>query len=282
MTRVPDGAVRAAVLEDAFVPPRPKEWKTNPSEWLTSEDIDKVLRQYAEACPHFHYTGFGFIDFAADVRVPQAARGGPFQPVKGGRGVDGGSDDGDVISVGGAPDSVRSEHCVMPALCSLNLSDLAAKGVTLVASVLNLSRHVEEGTHWVFVLIFIPGAQMVYFDSNADATPPEILRWHRKLARTVPDGGHGSGHGGLTFRRNNVVRQATDTECGMFALYSIVSIVRGRWLEGDYDDGGHSCGDAAVVPRMLDELLDAETPLTDELVAKYRHILFGPSRSPER
>lgn len=269
------GAGRAKVLNDAFVPARPKKWDAHPREWLTSEDIDRVLHQYASACPHFHYTGFGFIDFAADARVPMAARPAPFQPVA----VSAGTPPPAVVarSTAPAPESQDPKHCVMPSICALNLQTLRSKGVTLVASVLNVSRHVEEGTHWVFVVLWLPprgaaaGPRMVYFDSNADATPPEITAWHRKLStqcRAIWPNHR------LALRSNRLVRQKTNSECGMFCVYSIASIAQGRWLATMGDADAPSCASTESIPRMLDELLDGRTPLTDDLVAQYRNILF--------
>ena len=40
-----------------FVPPRPSEWKKDPNTWLTNFDIEKVLNQYEEAYPEFHFIG---------------------------------------------------------------------------------------------------------------------------------------------------------------------------------------------------------------------------------
>lgn len=313
-------AVRAAVLADAFVPARPARWKTHPSTWLMNDDIDSVLHQYAAACPHFHYTGFGFMDFAADERAPVAPRGSPFEPLsddeddggeggggdgggEGGGGDGGGGDgeggDGDeeyaaaaARSAGGAsrvqqPDAPTPEHCVSPAVCSLDVGELAKRGVTLAAAVLNLSRHVEKGTHWVFVVLFLPPpgggrrAEMVYFDSNADATPPEVERWHARLAAQW-SAARGEG-AELRLRRNAHARQRTDSECGMWCLVCLVSLVRGRWLTASDAEAGGAALDAApacaadptaTVPRMLNELLDASLPITDALAARFRSVFF--------
>lgn len=283
--RLLGGSDREAVLADAYVPKRPKKWSKNAHEWLTNEDIDQVLDQYAKACPHFYYTGFGFMDFAADARAELAARPAPFRPLEG-------DDEDDEDDEGGgtaaktkkslvgsdtpAPDSADPAHCVMPKICALDLEALARRGVYFVATVLNISRHVEKGMHWVFVALWLPplpstaAPQMVYFDSNADDTPPEITAWRAKLAAQCGRVWKRP----LAFRCNTVARQETNTECGMYVLFCIVSIVQGRWLAADADADAPSCASADSVPRMLDQLLDERTHITDSLVAKFRHIFF--------
>ena len=37
----------------SFRPEMPEEWHKNFNEWLSTTDIDKVLKQYVEADPHF-------------------------------------------------------------------------------------------------------------------------------------------------------------------------------------------------------------------------------------
>lgn len=266
-------------VPDAYVPPQPTEWAKKPNEWLTSVDIDRVLKQYAAACPHFHYTGFGFIDFAANKNAPLPAR----------RGFEALDPDAAVPAMDAAqlakaqPSAPNKESCVQPEICGLDLRNLVKQQQQqqrkhLVGSVLNVSRHVEEGTHWVFVLIFLPppqgrnaAPQMIYFDSTAEPPPPEIVAWHAKLKKQcaniypspLPP-----------LRLNTVKRQNTDTECGMFALYAIVSVVQGKWLKDTPDTAAAQCARIENVPKMLDELLSKNTPITDELVARYRNVLF--------
>lgn len=269
------------LVPDAYVPPQPTQWSKKPNEWLTSVDIDRVLKQYAAACPHFHYTGFGFIDFAADKNAPLPAR----------RGFEALDPDVAVPAMDAAqlakaqPSARNTASCVQPEICGLDLVSLVKRQRKhLVGSVLNVSRHVEEGTHWVFALVFLPppqgrnaAPQMIYFDSTAEPPPPEIVAWHAKLqdqcAKIYPPSSSSSSPL-LPLRVNTVKRQKTDTECGMFALYAVVSVVQGKWLRDTPDTAAAQCARIEHVPNMLDELLSKNTPITDELVARYRNVLF--------
>jgi len=50
-------------LEDALAPTAPASWNKNPNEWLTDEDIRKVMHQYERAYPCFKFIGPSPIDF---------------------------------------------------------------------------------------------------------------------------------------------------------------------------------------------------------------------------
>ena len=47
----------------SFAPKHPIEWDTNPTAWLSSEDITNVLTQYERAYPEFKYMGPSPADF---------------------------------------------------------------------------------------------------------------------------------------------------------------------------------------------------------------------------
>lgn len=275
----PASAARSRVLADAFIPARPANWAKNPNQWLTSDELDRALHQYAAACPAFHYTGFGFIDFAAadddDAYVDEDDE----DDEGGGKGSS-----GNKKKKKRAASAATAASCVSPGMCGVDLAALSARGVTLVASVVNLSHHRKKGTHWTTVLLWLPPSaaaaaaappQMVYFDSNAAPTPREIgAEWFAKLAAQAAAVWP---HAPLQFRANTVERQRTNTECGMFAMYVIVSVARGAWLGADANAASldvAACANAQTVPRMLDELLDPRTPLSDDIVEAYRHVLF--------
>lgn len=263
----------------AFAPRRPKSWSKRPNEWLTSDEIDRVLEQHADACPHFHYTGFGFIDFAADARTPLRPRSG-FEARDPDAALPPPMDAAQLAKA--QPAAQNPNNCVQPGICDLNLAELIRQNKFLVGSVLNVSRHVEEGTHWVFVLLFLPPPaaaapppQMVYFDSTAEPPPPEIVAWHAKLRNECAKIYPSSSFPPLMLRVNGVRRQKTDTECGMFALYAVVSMVQGIWLKDTADTAAAQCAALDKIPLMLDELLHKDTPITDEMVARYRSVLFN-------
>jgi len=50
-------------LKDNFKPDMPKKWEEDPNEWLTTEDIENALNQYAEAYDDVYFYGALPIDF---------------------------------------------------------------------------------------------------------------------------------------------------------------------------------------------------------------------------
>jgi hypothetical protein len=50
-------------LKESFAPESPEEWKSNPNEWLSSMDINKVMKQYEKAYKCFEFIGPSPIDY---------------------------------------------------------------------------------------------------------------------------------------------------------------------------------------------------------------------------
>ena len=61
-----------------FAPQSPASWKKNPKKWLTSLDIDKVMRQYEKKFPHFVFIGPSPIDFEKNFSTMNAYEKGKF------------------------------------------------------------------------------------------------------------------------------------------------------------------------------------------------------------
>ena len=51
------------LLSYTFAPRAPQKWKENPNEWLTSTDLEKVMKQYENSYPCFSFLGPSPIDF---------------------------------------------------------------------------------------------------------------------------------------------------------------------------------------------------------------------------
>jgi hypothetical protein len=56
-------AKRLNITTKRFAPKHPSEWDKNPTEWLSSNEITDVLRQYERAYPEFKYIGPSPADF---------------------------------------------------------------------------------------------------------------------------------------------------------------------------------------------------------------------------
>jgi hypothetical protein len=125
------------LLSYIFAPQMPEEWKNNPTEWLTSLDIEKVMKQYELKHPNFAFIGPSPIDF--DHRKTYG-------------------------------------ECVWSELCNFNLQKYIKKGVNKIGIVFNTDPHYKEGSHWISLFIDITKGKIYFFDSNGDKIVPEIKK----------------------------------------------------------------------------------------------------------
>jgi len=125
-------------LDYSFSPESPDDWKKNPNEWLSSNDIIDVMRQYEEAYKCFEFLGPSPIDY--DVRKMYG-------------------------------------ECVWQELCQFNLEEQIKKGKTKVGIIFNLDPHTKDGSHWVSLFINIKRKMIFYFDSAGFKIPKQIMKF---------------------------------------------------------------------------------------------------------
>jgi len=123
-------------MADSFAPESPIEWKNNPNEWLSSEDIMKVMRQYEKAYKCFDFIGPSPIDF-------------------------------DTQQLYG--------ECVWEELCNFNLKDQIKQGKTKIGIIFNTDPHNKPGQHWISMFINIKKKTIFFFDSTGDKPLPQIM-----------------------------------------------------------------------------------------------------------
>ena len=125
-----------------FAPPSPVEWKEDPNTWLTSIDINKIMKQYEVAYPSFIFIGPSPINFDKKQKFGE---------------------------------------CVWNDLCNFNLDKLIRKGKNKIGIIFNTDPHYLEGSHWICEFIDINKKFIFYFDSNGDKTPNEINKLNKKI-----------------------------------------------------------------------------------------------------
>lgn len=163
-------------------PKAPAEWNLNREEWLSSEDIDAVEKNYAELFPNYYYVGTVPMDF--DLK-----------------------------------DETRK--CIVSTLCSMKLPELYAKGYRRIGIVINTDPHDGPGQHWVAVYADLRPEleypRITYFDSYAMVPEPEIktlmTRWKEQWDTTKKHPNE------LRLTFNKTRHQYKDSECGMYCLY---------------------------------------------------------------
>lgn len=131
-------------LSDSFAPESPPEWKKNPNEWLSSEDIIKVMKQYEKAYKCFDFMGPSPIDF-------------------------------DTKKLYG--------ECVWEELCNFNLADQIKKGKTKIGVIFNTDPHNKPGKHWISLFINIKKKKIFFFDSTGDKMPIQIKKFIERIEK---------------------------------------------------------------------------------------------------
>jgi hypothetical protein len=123
------------LLNYTFSPEAPDEWKDNPRTWLSSVDIEKVMKQYEVKYKNFKFIGPSPIDF--DTK------------------------------------KMYSE-CVWDELCKFSLQNMLDKGVNMIGIIFNTDPHTKGGAHWISMFINLKKNKIYYFDSVGDPIPEEI------------------------------------------------------------------------------------------------------------
>ncbi len=122
---------------DSFAPVSPSEWKTNPNEWLSSVDIDKVMNQYKKAYKCFEFIGPSPIDF--DTKTSHG-------------------------------------ECVWNELCNFSLANQIKKGKNKIGIIFNTDPHNKSGSHWISLFINIKKKIICFFDSVGTKQSKEIMK----------------------------------------------------------------------------------------------------------
>lgn len=118
-----------------FTPKSPKSWSKNPTEWLSSIDIESVMKQYEKTYKCFDFIGPSPIDF--DTRTMYG-------------------------------------KCVWDELCNFSLKSHIKKGKNKIGFIFNTDPHYLNGSHWISLFINIKKRFIFFFDSNGDPAPKEI------------------------------------------------------------------------------------------------------------
>jgi hypothetical protein len=132
------------VLSESFAPKSPEEWKKNPTEWLTSVDIIKVMKQYEKAYKCFDFIGPSPIDF-------------------------------DTKKMYG--------ECVWEELCNFSLAEQIKKGKTKIGIIFNTDPHNKPGQHWISLFINLKTHDIFFFDSTGDEPPEQVTAFVKRIQK---------------------------------------------------------------------------------------------------
>jgi hypothetical protein len=222
-----DGALRAQ-LANAFRPPRPRAWLTDPKHWLSTMDILAVLKQYeiSHGKSHgFRFVGVFPVDFAANANANANAKGR--------------TNTGASANAKGNTKGNTGATCVSQDMCDLTVSLMRNAGVRNAAMVFNMDSHKQPGSHWTACYIGLDPALpqrfgVWYYDSVARPPPQEIAAFMQRIKteaderiKTEADAAWGGNVRGMEFQYKfnppESRKQFQNTECGIFACFFIVA-----------------------------------------------------------
>jgi hypothetical protein len=184
-----DEKLRKHIDTHIFAPDSPPEWKSNPNEWLSNLDILNVLSQYQRTYPQFRFIGPSPIDFDAKIRE-------------------------------------YNYQCVESDICNLSLQKQVKDKKTKIGIIFNLDKHDQSGSHWVALFIDLEYNFVFYFNSTGDAIPKEIKILCNRL---VQQGKQMQPPIKLRYYDSKgVAHQRSNTECGMYSLYFIITMLTGN------------------------------------------------------
>lgn len=177
------------LFEDSFRPDMPEEWDNNPNAWLSTLDINRVMEQYEDAYPHFQYLGANPIDFDKKINV---------------------------------------DKCVADELCNIDIREIKKDGKTSLGMVFNTDPHNKSGEHWFSLYIDLNGVNIkgkpciYYFDSLATKPKDEVVDLVKRIQEQCCDIKKD-----ISFLYNDIRHQHKNTECGVYSLHFLVSMLKG-------------------------------------------------------
>lgn len=176
------GSAECIITSMLSKPKAPETWKNNPEEWLSSDDIEHIEKQYEKLFKKYKYVGTFPIDFDK---------------------------------------KSETGKCLVSALCSMDLKDLYKKGYTQLGIVFNTDVSTGPGIHWVALFCDIgpefEEPRITYFDSYGQHPEKEIKILMQRWKEQWEKSGVHSKPMQITF--NKTRHQFQDSECGMYCLY---------------------------------------------------------------
>jgi hypothetical protein len=123
------------LLNYTFAPRAPKNWIKKPTTWLTSVDIENVMKQYEHAYPSFMFLGPAPIDFDA---------------------------------------KMETGEYVWKDIHDFNLENMIKRGKRHFGFIFNTDPHTKSGAHWISMFVDVRNAFIFFFDSTSDDIPSEV------------------------------------------------------------------------------------------------------------
>ena len=139
--------------------------------------------------------------------------------------------------------------CVYNDICNFHIKKFLKKNIDKFGFIFNTDPHYKSGSHWIALYLDIPKNILFFFDSTGDKIPQQV----KKLCDRIIEQGKELDINLEYDDNHNHNHQKTDTECGMYCLYFIITLLTGKH-NSDYFKTKH---------------------VSDDFVEKFRKIYFN-------
>jgi hypothetical protein len=116
--------------------------------------------------------------------------------------------------------------CVVDELCNVKLDNLLKKGDSKLGVVFNLDKHTQSGSHWVAMYCDVKEGFIGYWDSYGYEPNKEVVLLMERLKKQGDELGHK-----LNIKINKNRHQYKNSECGVYCIYFITSLLDGNKFE---------------------------------------------------
>ena len=117
-------------------------------------------------------------------------------------------------------------ECVWEEICKFSILDYKSKGKNQIGFIFNLDPHYKDGSHWVAMFINMKKKTIYYFDSYGDNIPKQLMKLVMKVKKQARRLGEK-----YEFVQSHRRHQYLTTECGMYSLYFVLQMLKGRPIE---------------------------------------------------
>jgi len=119
---------------------------------------------------------------------------------------------------------VSHGECVWEELCKFQLSKFIKRGISKIGIVFNTDPHDKDGSHWVALFINIKKTEIYYFDSYGERISKYINRFAKE--KVIKQGQKFKLK--FNFLKNKKRHQFKESECGMYCIYFIIEMIKGK------------------------------------------------------
>jgi len=119
---------------------------------------------------------------------------------------------------------IYDNKCVWDDLCTFEIGKFIKDGISKVGIIFNTDPHDKSGAHWISLFINLKKKFIFFFDSNGTKIPKEVKEFCNRVVSQALKLGID-----LTFDQNApFAHQEGNTECGMYSLYLIITLIKDR------------------------------------------------------